>query len=854
MVDALEATLDETSNVPSDHNTNASTRNGVVSAAREREIEYKPDTPVLDLRGHAKEALRALRNGGITYDDLVKEGIAADVLQIFYKELGFDLPATVVPPQLKLLTPAGAETLNAKSTTAVESPIPAVNTPKLGPADVGLERKDRIAKLLALRKNQGPASSRSSQVGSPVPQEPPNAIKPHQSESKEGPAVPAAGNPTTSDPSTLRPAVASEKMTLGHSGDQGIESAGRAQTLSAKPVSPVIKLSQLGDLSIPGLFMTSADDLDPDNEEQDDGAIIEEVCAGQDQLAIHRKTPSRTLSRTPSSRKRSIDDSGSVAPPSKRRASGSPPPTGPPVLDSDPVVMQDRGSAPADESISVRPKINQLKLNERLAALKANLLQKNSQKKALHESVPVLASEISNTRAQLTDQQERLAEVKLRVASLHADLRQAVDEEAQINKEVQRLQEQLALSEGNQRRLSRELARSTDRESQRSQSETRLGTARQRPDTSDMEQPDSVETQPFVNDAIDTEDYSSNEAIAEVDQNSRTQSATAAGIISEDDRTMADAERQDIEQENIDRQLNAEAAVGNTDIKDELEMEENEGLSRSMSDASEHSQSGADDDDTEEMQVSEASGTDERMSIDDEDNTARSEGSASMSDSGSEEYEPAPAPQPSEIVGEILDEGEYDPQELELPVSAEANVDAEEEDEPAEMLLQDPAIGHLGPNAAHESETTLPIAEAVQPAPTAHDTGTEPPTEIAVNPVLATDEETADTNMHPNVIRDLATASEVIDSEAPREAVERSSKFTPYQSPLLAFKSYRFHPDFRQTVDNGFRSLTYSNAIDPSRPLCPTELDGAECNDIECHEQHFRSISLSGTSAHHSTC
>lgn len=69
--------------------------------------------------------------------------------------------------------------------------------------------------------------------------------------------------------------------------------------------------------------------------------------------------------------------------------------------------------------------------------------------------------------------------------------------------------------------------------------------------------------------------------------------------------------------------------------------------------------------------------------------------------------------------------------------------------------------------------------------------------------------------------------------------------FTPYQSPLRYFKSYRFHPDFLKDVTNGFRSLTYSNAINPQNPICQYEFGGV-CNDESCANQHFHKMGLSG--------
>ena len=74
---------------------------------------------------------------------------------------------------------------------------------------------------------------------------------------------------------------------------------------------------------------------------------------------------------------------------------------------------------------------------------------------------------------------------------------------------------------------------------------------------------------------------------------------------------------------------------------------------------------------------------------------------------------------------------------------------------------------------------------------------------------------------------------------------DKMGQFTPYESPLKQFKSFRYHPQYLAAVSNGFRSLTYSHTINPDIPLCRYELNGV-CNDDSCQSQHLRSIGLSG--------
>ncbi|KAJ9220227.1 hypothetical protein DTO027B5_1259 [Paecilomyces variotii] len=78
-----------------------------------------------------------------------------------------------------------------------------------------------------------------------------------------------------------------------------------------------------------------------------------------------------------------------------------------------------------------------------------------------------------------------------------------------------------------------------------------------------------------------------------------------------------------------------------------------------------------------------------------------------------------------------------------------------------------------------------------------------------------------------------------------RGSQELEHHFVPYISPLRYFTAYRYHPNFTEDVSDGFRSLTYSHNIDPTKFFCPYETAGGVCNDHSCEYQHFRDISLS---------
>jgi hypothetical protein len=234
-----------------------------------------------------------------------------------------------------------------------------------------------------------------------------------------------------------------------------------------------------------------------------------------------------------------------------------------------------------------------------------------------------------------------------------------------------------------------------------------------------------------------------------------------------------------------------------------------------------------------------------------------SDGSASMSDSGSdrddEDYEPADADlsQPMQQSDEESDE--YDPEEA--PVSdftPGTGADGEEPEdyyEPAESIgVLDSVVSGTPARDAdfiNDSSQSTPSldktptdkvlegAEAVSVVSMNHrQDGTEQGLPVAeVDALVKTD----------NRNGDESTPNTLLDGRSPP-----NPHFVPYKTPLSSFKTFRFHQAFDDTVKTGYRSLTYSNNIDPSRPLCPTELSGELCTDPSCEEQHFRQLGLSG--------
>ncbi|KAI9737784.1 MAG: hypothetical protein M1834_009152 [Cirrosporium novae-zelandiae] len=76
---------------------------------------------------------------------------------------------------------------------------------------------------------------------------------------------------------------------------------------------------------------------------------------------------------------------------------------------------------------------------------------------------------------------------------------------------------------------------------------------------------------------------------------------------------------------------------------------------------------------------------------------------------------------------------------------------------------------------------------------------------------------------------------------------ENKGHFSPYESPLKALKSYRFHPNYLSETQGGYRSVTYSNTLPDNGDvtLCKYETAGGVCNDKSCEYQHFRDMCVS---------
>ena len=167
--------------------------------------------------------------------------------------------------------------------------------------------------------------------------------------------------------------------------------------------------------------------------------------------------------------------------------------------------------------------------------------------------------------------------------------------------------------------------------------------------------------------------------------------------------------------------------------------------------------------------------------------------------------------------------------------------------DPDEYEPPEPApLGEEGPRPTRMSSVDLQKyfspPEGVNTDSVAHVSSDSVP---ATQQQVSVDAITAEAGSHSEKYRSRSLMLADITQVQQLESNGRVGHFTPYQSPLKQFKSFRYHPQYLKEVSSGFRSLTYSHTINPDSPLCRYDLDGV-CNDDSCQSQHLRSVGLSG--------
>ncbi|KAE9986878.1 hypothetical protein EG327_004102 [Venturia inaequalis] len=248
-----------------------------------------------------------------------------------------------------------------------------------------------------------------------------------------------------------------------------------------------------------------------------------------------------------------------------------------------------------------------------------------------------------------------------------------------------------------------------------------------------------------------------------------------------------------------------------------------------------------------------------------------------MENDGDDEYVPpvaTVAPQDDEVLSDD-DADLYEPSPVdptvgistELPATTGATEAGLSSDEDEPMTVDDGNVHKLPPESDHmmdvDNESKLvPGLEAASIVESVVATPTE--STQRSTPILDISAASPDASNVPSVIADdlapeLRSAADAINTavrhtnlhelqadstQASATPSTPSANFVPYSSPLRMFKAYRYHSNFRNDVAGGFKSLTYSNTIDPGLPLCPIEMAGASCDDPNCAGQHMRDMGL----------
>lgn len=822
-----------------------------------------------DLLVKAKAAIAQCVPFGATYVFWLENGVKQPVVDKLFAQLNLEHPALphAASSHFSQMTSVASKPTDVDAshqqpvaeTTELTEPI---QSELLDPA---MERKDRIARLLAAKKGQPLTSAKSSLSASPAPTEsiprqptePSSQLKQSAQNSQNTLAIRIGedGDPTrisTNTTSEVQPATA----LIGQS----------------EIPTPIREEMRQQGFSIPGLFLTSADSNGlnalPGLENVGTDTVQESVPLspskhrsqkrGADPLPAHAMPQAK---RQASHTKNSSDtvnvmDTDTFSPTNINN-----------IGDVSSQTSDSKGPSQSNESEKVlesglpatKSKINQDKLKDRMAALKADLLRKNSRKKDLQDGMPALDAEVQNTRNRLQDQRTLLENVRKNIALKTSELADSREEESRLTIEIQRLEDQLADGENGQKQFSHELNQLTtqivadEKAATLEKSETYAAsnsTNNEKPaDSSNMqrqqytynrplnEQPNEKLARSGVTDSYTSEDTHMLVTTTGLPHTRKfdtpEQGATNTGRGAENSPRdpVAREEAEDMSVHSDTGAIDATEAVVVNKSSEQMD------LSQNTTPLELQSHDNSDDD---------------RMSID-EGSDNESSGSASMSDSASEDYEPTVDHNPDSP--EVTQENEeYEPAEA---TPYEPTTEPENDEyEPAEQVDIINMDSLPKADIAEQASPESTLNKTVQPDFEPSSAMLSPPEEDdAVASVSPTSQESVDRapSSEPATEEDAAQ-QHVKSADIPEPLImpfteheqPAVSHFVPYQSPLSNLKSFRFHPQFNELVKSGYRSLTYSNNIDAKKPLCSTELEGKMCTDIKCIDQHFGSMALSG--------
>ncbi|KAK2875190.1 hypothetical protein FQN49_001707, partial [Arthroderma sp. PD_2] len=147
--------------------------------------------------------------------------------------------------------------------------------------------------------------------------------------------------------------------------------------------------------------------------------------------------------------------------------------------------------------------------------------------------------------------------------------------------------------------------------------------------------------------------------------------------------------------------------------------------------------------------------------------------------------------------------------------------------------------GYEPPEPDVAMDNSSPDSPPFSPAPP------EPVEQISMEAQHAPENRDTQTLTPSNQEATATAAAEPPTNDANSPSHQFTHRFSPYHSPLNLFRAYRYHPNFTDHINGGFRSLTYSHNIDPHKPLCDLEITGGVCDAPSCGFQHFQDMNLS---------
>ena len=564
------------------------------------------------------------------------------------------------------------------------------------------------------------------------------------------------------------------------------------------------------------------------------------------------------LERTKLKRTRSQMESPTSSKPATPTVAGEDHP-----LSSSPIAhFADLSGSRQPSGIRTASRLTREQLQERAATLKAEVLRRTQRQQVLQAELPGLTAEVSETESRLDTSRKELAKVRAQMQGLHAELDRLAVQEKALDEEVTSFEQQLQEGLEGQKQYSNELQKLTEDDATPVQQE---------PEAIFYDQPlASVVSQAYTgagNGHVADQDLSNSSV--QLPPDSAADSAAATYTVDDegdiemqakdyDDSYMA-GQTEEPGYENTETTSTSEGPTGNEqemqiDAVEESSAPEEPESTDAQLQAALDDQLGAGDmeispepEDLEESHESQPAALDPIQDFTDEavDMNDDSDGSASMSDSDEEEdYEPAEA-HASITMQQSEEEEEYDPETA--PVDSGMPTPAIED---AYEPHQDQSL-HINPSEAvpelSEGELSVNGVSPVESNVAVVGMTLDNVTAVSEVPADTQDdlESRAQLTEADYLVKPPPGQSRQIDAAPLLDgSATPSVHYVPYKTPLSSFRSYRFHSDFNDTVKSGYRSLTYSNNIDPTRPLCPTELSGQVCADTTCEEQHFSQLGL----------